>query len=196
MANRIPSFKPARDTSPQTLPLRAPDSPPRERHPLSIEEDEPLVPRETTRISVKKRSYEVDTGTPPSKEFKPPLVPRRTTRISVKKRSYEIDTGTPPSKKIKLPLLETSRLFSQRSILLTPQQLATPPAHRYPLDSPFPSPQTPNHPSNQSTLPKATVNHSKDQAHTMPYNNTAIPPPEEITGAASLPCQSSSSTGY
>lgn len=191
MANRIPRFKPTRHTSPQPLPSRAPDSPPRERHPLPIQEDEPLVPRRTSRTSVKKRWFEVDTGTPPSKKFKPP-----STRTSVKKRSYETDTGTPPSKRVRPPLLEISRLFSQRSILLTPEQLATPPPHRYSLDTPFPSPQTPNHPSNQSTLSKPTVNHSRDQAYTMPYNNTAIPPPEEITGAASLPCQSSSSTGY
>lgn len=155
--NSMPSLKPTWDTDPQPLPPRAPDSPPREQHPLPIQEDEPLVPR-------------------------------RTSRTSVKKRSYEIDTGTPPSKKFKHPLLETPRLFSQHSILLIPEQFATSPAHWYPLENPFPSPQTPNHPSNQSTLPKATVNHSRDQAHTMPYNNTAIPPPEEITGAASLPC--------
>lgn len=37
----------------------------------------------------------------------------------------------------------------------------------------------PPHPSKASTTVRSTVG--------MPYNNTAIPPPEEITGSASLP---------
>jgi len=34
--------------------------------------------------------------------------------------------------------------------------------------------------------------HRRHSASNMPYNNTAIPPPEEVTGSAALPCKHSS----
>ena len=52
------------------------------------------------------------------------LVPIRIIRPSVKKKSYEIDTVIPPSQRFKPPSLERSRLFSQRWILLPPEELA------------------------------------------------------------------------
>ena len=100
-----------------------------------------------------------------------PLVPIKFTWF--KEPSWKVNTGTPPSKDFKAPSLETSQLFSQRWILLPPEESAD---------------QIPSHPSGKSTSPKSTSKHKKDQIATMPYNNTAIPPPEEITGAASLPC--------
>ena len=156
MANGILDFKPTRATSLQAIP---PNS--------------PLLARYLPRIA------EED-----------PLVPIRITRSAVTKKSYEVDTGTPPSKNFKIPSFETSQLlFSQRWILLPPEELADPHTHSYSLDIHKISSQTPDHPFEKSTLQKATYKHNKDQTATMPYNNTAIPPPEEITGVASLPCQ-------
>lgn len=117
-----------------------------------------------------------------------PLVPISISRPFVKRKSYEVDTGIPPSKKFKPPTLERSRLFSQRWILLPPEELAKACTHPYSLGTPISLPQSPHHRINQSTLPQATYKQNRNQTYTMPYNNTAIPPPEEITGAASLPC--------
>ena len=155
MANEIPDFKPTRATSPHAIP------------PIS-----PLQARYLPRIA---------------KED--PLVPIRITRSAVKKKSYEVDTGTPPSKNFKIPSFKTSQSFSQRRILLPPEELANPHTPPYPLDTHRTSSQTSDHSFQRSTLPKATYKNNKDRPATMPYNNTAIPPPEEITGVASLPCQ-------
>ena len=118
-----------------------------------------------------------------------PLVPRKTTTPSVKKNPYKHNTGTPPFKKFKDPSLEISQLFLHRWILLPREELAysfaSPHTHPYSLDIQPSSSQTPYHPFGELTPREATY---KDQSATMPYNNTAIPPPEEITGAASLPC--------
>lgn len=120
---------------------------------------------------------------------KDPRVPIEITAPSVKKNSYKHNTGTPPSKKFKVPSLKISQLFLHRWILLPPEELAysfaSPHTHPYSLDIQPSSSQSPYHPFVELTPRKATY---KDQSATMPYNNTAIPPPEEITGAASLPC--------
>ena len=116
---------------------------------------------------------------PPIKEDESPVSISRT-RSSIKKRPYEVETGIPPSKNWKIPSLKTTRLFSKKS-----------PTHLYTPQSSTSSSETPKYPLSQSNLPKTTYKHDRDQTATMPYNNTAIPPPEEITGAASLPCQSS-----
>lgn len=154
MANRILGFKSTRATSPQAVP---PDSPLHARYLPRIFEEESLVP---IRIS----------------------------RQSIKKKSYEVDTGTPPSKNFKAPSFETSQIFSHRWILLPPEKLANAHTHPYFLDTQTPSSQTPYHPFQTLTLSDATYKHNGAQIATMPYNNTAIPPPEEITGVASLPC--------
>ena len=140
-------FKPTRATSPQAKP---PDSLLYEPHLIQIANNEPFVPVRSTRSSVQKKWYEIDTGTPPSRNFKPPL-------------------------------LETSRISLQRWILLPPAELANPHPQQFSLGTPISSPHTTNHSSNQSE-------HNSEQTYAMPYNNTAIPPPEEITGTASLPC--------
>ena len=137
---------------------------------------------------------------PPLKRYSPRiagddlLLPTRITRSFVKKKSYEIDTEIPPSRYFKPPSLEVSRLFSQRWILLPPAEFANSHTPPYSSDTTVSSLQSPNHSLKRSRLPKATYRLGGDQTSAMPYNNTAIPPPEEITGAASLPCQCSSST--
>lgn len=153
MANTIQGFKPTRATSPQALP---PDSP-------------------------------LHTAYLPRIADQDLLVPTRITQPFVKKKSYKVDTGTPPSKNFKAPSLETPQLLSQRWILLPPEESANPHTHPYSLDVRTSSLQT-HHPFEKVTLPMTTYKHERDQTATMPYNNTAIPPPEEITGAASLPC--------
>ena len=156
MANRM-GFKPTRGAiSPQAL---SPNSPLHTRYLPQIAEKDPLVPINFTWPSVKEPSFKVDTGIPPSKDFKAPSL-----RIS-------------------------QSFFSQRWILLPPEDLAkshTPPSS---LDSQSSSSRIATHLSGKSTLRKPTSKHKKDLIATMPYNNTAIPPPEEISGAASLPCE-------
>ena len=156
MADRILGFKPTRATSPQAIP---PDSPPHTRYLPQIEGEDSLAP-----ISI--------------------------TRASIKKKSYEVNTGTPPSKIFKAPSRDVSRLFSHRLIFSPPEELANPHTHPYALDVPGISSQTSYNSLENRTLPNATYKHNRNPIATMPYNNTAIPPPEEITGAASLPCQS------
>ena len=146
MANNILSFEPTSATGPQAIALGSPFD---ERHSSRVATEKPLVP--------------IESGWPP-----------------VKKKSYEIDTGIPPSR--------------ERSILLRPAELASRRLHQCILDTPIPSPKTASHSSNQPILIRAGYKPNRDQTYAMPYNNTAIPPPEEITGTASLPCQSSSST--
>lgn len=156
MADKILDFKPTRATSPLAIP---PDSPLHTRYLTRIEEEDSLVPIRITRLSAGKKSYEVDTGNPPSKYFKPPA-------------------------------LQTSQLFLHRRIVLPQEELANPHTHPHSPNTETVSSQIPDHTLIKSTLPKDTYKHHRDQIATMPYNNTAIPPPEEITGAASLPCQS------
>ena len=103
-----------------------------------------------------------------------PLVPTAIVWPPVKEKACEVDTGTPPTKYFKPPWSQPSQLFSQRWILLPPEEIA--------------NPDTRPHSYKNLSLPKATFKHNRNQTGTMPYNNTAIPPPEEITGAASLPC--------
>lgn len=109
-----------------------------------------------------------------------PLVP-----IRVSPPSAEHRAGLPPSKNFKISSPKKSQL--RRWILLPPRPggLANAHTHPYSLDTRTPSSPTPYQP------PKFTSKRKRDQVATMPYNNTAIPPPEEITGVASLPCQSS-----
>ena len=159
MANNISSFEPTRATSPQAIALW---SPLHERYSIRTATDKPLVPTDSDRTPVKKKSYEIDTGIPPSKDFKPPL--------------------------------DTSRLISLRAILLPPAELANHHPHQYFLDTPTTSPQIASYSSNQPIRTRVAYNRNRDQTYAMPYNNTAIPPPEEITGTASLPCESSWST--
>ena len=116
MADSILGFKPAQEISP--------NNPLNESCLQSIKEDNSLVSVSSIRSSTKNKSNEVETGIPPSKNYK------------------------------------IAAESSISSLQLT----------RYSL--------------NQSN----TYKHKRDQTATMPYNNTAIPPPEEITGAASLPC--------
>ena len=153
MANNISSFEPTRATSPQVIALW---SPLHEQYSIRIATDKPLVPKESKRPPVKRKSYEIDTGIPPSKDFKPPL--------------------------------HTSRLISLRSILLPPAELANRHPFKCFLDTPTSSPQIASCSSNQPIPTRAAYNRNRDQTYAMPYNNTAIPPPEEITGTASLPC--------
>ena len=160
MANKQQGFKHTRATRSQAKP---PDSPPLERYLPRIAGDDSLLPTRITRSFVKKKSYEIDTGTPPSKYFKPPS-------------------------------LEVSRLFFWRWILLPPEEFANSHTPSYSSDTTISSVQSPNHSLKRSRLPKATYRLGGDRTSAMPYNNTAIPPPEEITGAASLPCQCPSST--
>ena len=157
MANWRLDLKPTRATSPQAIP---PDSPLRRRYPPRIAEEDPLV-------SV------------------------RITRSSVQKKSYEVDTGLPPSKKFKIPSLDLSQSFYQRWILLPPEESAKFYTNPYALDTQAPSSRSPYHTLRveDCTPPNSTYKHKQYQTTTMPYNNTAIPPPEEITGVASLPCQ-------
>lgn len=154
MADRI-GFKPTRATSPQAL---SPDSPLHTRYLPQIAEKDPHVPINFTWPSVKEPSWKVDTGTPPSKDFK-------------------------------VRSLKTSQSFSQRWILLPPEDLANSHTHPCSLDLQTSSSRIASHLSGKSTLRKPTSKHIRDLIATMPYNNTAIPPPEEITGAASLPCK-------
>ena len=118
-----------------------------------------------------------------------PLEPSQAPRSFVRKKTYKVDTGTPPSKTFRAPSLGISQLFSQRWILLPPEELANPHAHPYSIDTQVIPLLATHHPFDNSTLPKATYKHDSCQNAAMPYNNTAIPPPEEITGAASLPCK-------
>ena len=154
MANRRLDFKPTRATSPQAIP---PDSPLHRRYLPRIAEEDPLVPAIITRSSAKKKSYEVDTGIPPSKNFK-------------------------------IPSLDSSQSFYQRRILLPSEEFAKLYTNPYALNTQEPLSRSPYHILEHSTPPKATYKHNQHQTTTMPYNNTAIPPPEEITGVASLPC--------
>ena len=117
------------------------------------------------------------------------LEPIQTPRLSVNRKTYEVDTGTPPSKSFRPPLLGISQLFSQRWILVPPEEFAEPNAHPYSTDTQVIPLLATHYLFDNSTLPKATYKHEIYQTTAMPYNNTAIPPPEEITGAASLPCK-------
>ena len=117
------------------------------------------------------------------------LEPIQTPRFFVKRKSYEVDTGPPPSKAFRPPSLRRSQSFSQRWIPLPPKERANPHTHACSIDNLLnPLPVT-HHPFGKSTLPEATYKHESCQTAAMPYNNTAIPPPEEITGVASLPCK-------
>ena len=153
MANSISSFEPTRATSTQVIAL---GSPLHKRYSIRIASDKPLVPIESDRPPVKRKWYEIDTGIPPSKDFKPPL--------------------------------DTSRLIYLRPILLPPAELAICHSYQYSLDAPTSSPRIASYSSNQPILTRAAYKRNRDQTYAMPYNNTAIPPPEEITGTASLPC--------
>lgn len=116
------------------------------------------------------------------------LVPIKITFPSAHQKRDEIGTSNPPSKEFKLRSLRTYQSFSQRRSLLPPEELARSHTHAYSLDTQKSSLRSPNHFPNQTTLSKASHTQDREQTATMPYNNTAIPPPEEITGAASLPC--------
>lgn len=117
------------------------------------------------------------------------LEPIQTPRLSVRRKTYEVDTGTPPSKSFRAPSLGISQLFSQRWILVPPEEFAEPHARPYSTDTQVTPLLATYHLFDNSPLPKATHKHESHQTTAMPYNNTAIPPPEEITGAASLPCK-------
>lgn len=58
---------------------------------------------------------------------------------------------------------------------------------------PLPTQDSPLSYSLLSTLPSRNPSirglHLRHSAYDMPYNNTAIPPPEEVTGSAALPCK-------
>ena len=124
---------------------------------------------------------------PPIKEDS--LEPIQTPWSVVRRKTYEVDTGTPPSKPFRPPSLGISRSFSPRWIPSPPEERANPHTHAYSVNTQIiPLLATP-HPFNRSTLPKATYKQESYQTAAMPYNNTAIPPPEEITGVASLPCK-------
>ncbi len=152
---------------------RRPDfKPTRATSPQAIPPDSPL-----------RRRY------PPRIAEEDPLVPVGITRSSVRKKAYEVDTGLPPSKKFRIPSPDSSQLFYHSWILLPPEESATFYTNPYALDTQAPSSRSPYHTPEDSTPPKSTYKHKQDQITTMPYNNTAIPPPEEITGVASLPCQ-------
>lgn len=153
MANNISSFEPTRAFSPQAIVL---SSPLHQQYPIRIATVKSLVPIEADRLSVKKKWYEVDTGIPPSRDFKPPL--------------------------------DTSRLISRRSTLLPPVKLADRHPHQFSLDTPTTSPQIASYSSNQPISTRVAYQQNRFQTYAMPYNNTAILPPEEITGTASLPC--------
>ena len=75
--------------------------------------------------------------------------------------------------------------YSQRS----PVYLQYPPAN----SQRSPSEYLPSPPRTQSLTPQPVQVESRKR--TMPYNNAAIPPPEEITGSASLPCKISPHNG-
>ena len=153
MANNISSFKPTRAFGPQATALGGPLH---QRYPIRIATVKPLVPIEADRPSVKKKWYEVDTGIPPSRDFKPPL--------------------------------DTSRLISRRLTLLPPAKFADRHPHQFSLDTSTSSPPIASDCSNQPILTRVAYQQNRVQTHAMPYNNTAILPPEEITGTASLPC--------
>ena len=114
------------------------------------------------------------------------LVPIKITEPSPKKRTTDFGTGTPPSRNFQIRSFQTSRSFSQRWILLPPANPCTLPHSLHPPSS---SSQTINKSSNQLILSEIAYKHNGDRSARMPYNNTAIPPPEEITGAACLPCK-------
>ena len=117
------------------------------------------------------------------------LEPSQAPRSFVRRKSYEVDTGIPPSKLFRPPSLGRSQSFSQRWIPLPPEERANPHTHAYSIDTQV-TPLLATHlPFDSSTLPEATYKHEIHQTAAMPYNNTAIPPPEEITGVASLPCK-------
>ena len=107
----------------------------------------------------------------------------------VRRKPYEVDTGTPPSKSFRPPSLRISRSFSQRWIPSLPEELANPYAHAYSTNTQVIPLLATHLPLDSSTLPESTYKHESNQTAAMPYNNTAIPPPEEITGVASLPCK-------
>ena len=117
------------------------------------------------------------------------LEPIQTPRFFVRRKSYEVDTGTPPSKAFRPPSLGISQSFSQHWIPLPPEERANPQTHAYSIDTQVIPLLATHHPFDSSTLPEATYKHKTYQTAAMPYNNTAIPPPEEITGVASLPCK-------
>ena len=152
MANNISSFKPTSASSPQAIAL---GSPLHQRYPFRSARVKPLVPIKVHRPSVKKKWYEIDTGIPPSKDFKPPL--------------------------------DTSRLISLRSIHLLPAELADRIPNHFSLDTLASSPQIASYSSNHPIQTWVAYQQARVQTYAMPYNNTAIPPPEEITGTASLP---------
>ena len=152
MANNISSFEPTSAFSPQAIPLGSPLHQP---YPIRIATFKPLVPIQVHRPSVKKKWYEIDTGIPPSKDFKPPL--------------------------------DTSRSISLPSIHLLPAELADRNPNQFTLDTLASSPQIASYSSNHPIQTWVAYQQTRVQTHAMPYNNTAIPPPEEITGTASLP---------
>ena len=194
MANTIPTSKRRSTVSLQEIlsPLDEQDLPP------TVEEADPLVSTAITQSSVRKKSFEVGTGIPPSKLFNlapsagaDPLVSTAITQ-SVRKTSYKVATGTPP-RFFKPPSLEIPQLIFKHWISVSSEGPASPNTHPHTLDTVISSSQTHNYPLNQSILPETTCRHDRNQTVTMPYNNTAIPPPDEITGAASLPCLSTQS---
>ena len=107
----------------------------------------------------------------------------------VRRKTYEVDTGTPPSKSFRPPSLGRSRSFSQRWIPSPPKERANLHAHTYSTNTQVIPLLATHLPLDSSTLPESTYKHESYQTAAMPYNNTAIPPPEEITGVASLPCK-------
>ena len=153
MANNISSFEPTGAFSPQAIAL---GSPLHQRYPVRIATVKPLVPIEADRPSVKKKWYEVDTGIPPSRDFKPPL--------------------------------DTSRLISRRSTLLPSVEFADRHPRQFSPDTSTSSPPIARVCSNQPILNRVAYQQNRVQTYAMPYNNTAILPPEDITGTASLPC--------
>ena len=117
------------------------------------------------------------------------LKPTRTPRSFARRKTYKVDTGTPPSKPFRPPLLGISRSFSGRWIPSPPEERADPHTHAYSITTQGIPLLATHHPFDCSTLPEATYKDESYQTAAMPYNNTAIPPPEEITGVASLPCK-------
>ena len=117
------------------------------------------------------------------------LEPIQAPRSFVRRKSYEVDTGPPPSKPFRPPSLGISRSLSRRWIPSLPEERANPHTHAYSINTQVIPLLATHHPLDRSTLPEAPYKHESYQTAVMPYNNTAIPPPEEITGVASLPCK-------
>ena len=110
-------------------------------------------------------------------------------RSFARRKTYKVDTGTPPSKAFRPPSFGISQSFSQRSIPSPPEERVNPHTHACSIDTQVIPLLATQRPLDSSTLPEATYKHESYQTAAMPYNNTAIPPPEEISGVASLPCK-------